>query len=169
MFHLVNKQARGGNMIGRNDSVSFDTESYEKWISKFDIKYYFSKNIPGKTLVNDDFLPTIPANLYLNGCRTGVIVNNSSSEPVTKPSHGNVFPERFPTRQIIPLLSGADKYGKIPAINAVLVQDYQNGSRQIFFNHEAEPRPLSPSSHYFKAMMDNVLRMLMNKIILLNS
>jgi hypothetical protein len=155
----------GGNVIGKNDSVSVDTDSYEKWISKFGIKYYFSKNKPDKTFVNPDFLTAIPANINLSGCRTGVIVNNSSAEPVPKPSHGNVFPERYPTRQIIPLLSGTDKYNKVLAVNAVLVQDYQNGSRQVFFTHEEEPHPLSPSSPYFKTMMDDVLRMLVNKIM----
>jgi hypothetical protein len=51
------------------------------------------------------------------------------------------------------------------AINAVLVQDYQNGSRQIFFTHEAEPHPLSPSFPYYQSMMDNILRLLINKVM----
>jgi hypothetical protein len=154
-----------GEIWGKSDSISVDFDAYERWISKFGIKYYFSKNTPAKTLVNSDFLSDIPSSINVRGCRTGIIANNSSSEPVPKPPHGNVFPERYPTKQVIPLLYGTDKYNKVLAINAVLVQDYQNGSRQIFFTHEAEPHPLSPLFPYYQSMMDNILRLLVNKVM----
>ena len=155
-----------GDTIGKADSVSVDSEAFEKWISKFGIKYYFSKNIPSRTLVNTDFLSDLPSSIKVSGCRTGIIANNSSSEPVPKPAHGNVFPERYPTKQVIPLLYGTDKYNRVLAVNAVLVQDYQNGSRQIYFTHESEPHPLSPSLSYHQSMMDNILRLLINKVMI---
>ena len=154
-----------GEIWGKSDSISVDSDAYDRWISKFGIKYYFSKNTPAKTLVNSDLLPDFPSSINVIGCRTGIIANNSSSEPVPKPPHGNVFPERYPTKQVIPLLYGTDKYNKVLAINAVLVQDYQNGSRQIFFTHESEPHPLSPSFPYYQSMMDNILRLLINKVM----
>lgn len=155
-----------GEVMGKSDSVSVDSEIYERWISKFGIKYYFSKNTPSQTLVNADFLPDIPASISVRGCRTGIVANNSSAEPVPKPANGNVFPERYPTKQVIPLLYGTDKYNKVLAVNAVLVQDYQNGSRQIFFAQESEPHPLSPALPFHQSMMDNLLRLLINKVMI---
>jgi len=73
-----------GDVLGKSDSLSVDSEIYERWISKFGIKYYFAKNTPYKTLVNSDFLSDIPSSIPVLGCRTGIIANNSSSEPIRK-------------------------------------------------------------------------------------
>jgi len=154
-----------GKVIGKTDSVSVDNNTYERWIAKFGIKYYFTSNISAKTLVNTDLLDSLPPSLKVSGCRTGIIANNSSSEPVPKPNQGNVFPERYPTKQVIPMLYATDRYNKVLAVNAVLVQDFKNGSRQIFFTHKAEPHPLSPSLSCHQSMMDNILRLLINKVM----
>lgn len=154
-----------GSAGGESSLLSVNNDAYERWISKFGIKYYFSKNAPAGARIDTDFLPGLPVFLEGNACRTGIVANNSSPEPVPKPPHGNVFPERYPVRQIIPLMVGTDAYNKPLATNALLVQDYQTGSRQIHFAQETELHPLSPASPHFGAMMGNLLRLLRNKIM----
>lgn len=148
---------------GKSDSLNIDRDVYDKWLSKFGIKYYVSATIPSKTAVNYDFLPNVPATMQLVPGRIGIVSNNSSHEPVPKPSNGNVFPERYPARQVIPLLTGCDQFNKVLATNALLVQDFENGSRQILIANAKEPHLLSPSPQ-LPGIMADIFRLITNKV-----
>jgi hypothetical protein len=93
------------------------------------------------------------------------VANNSSHEPVPKCSHGNVFPERYPARQVTPLLWGTDKYGRVLAVNGLLIQDFENGSRRIHLAHQDDPHPLSPNTPHFAGVMNDLLPLLTNRLI----
>ncbi|HEY0828586.1 MAG TPA: hypothetical protein VGE40_10855 [Bacilli bacterium] len=141
------------------------TEVYDKWVSKFGIKYYECSIPPKRQRVNRRLLPSMPDTLEGVVSRYGVSVANSAHEPVPKPPHGNVFPERYPMRQVIPLLEGVNKYGTHISTSALLTQDYEDGSRRIHFTHEDELHPLSPSSGYFEELMKDLFYLLDNRII----
>jgi len=140
------------------------TAVYDKWVSKFGIKYYECPILPSQQRVNTELLPSLSEILPVAASRYGVLANNSSHEPVPKPPHGNVFPERYPARQVIPLIYGTDGFGVPTATSAVLVQDFENGSRQIYFTHEGEPHPLSPDSSYFAELMQDLFALLTNRV-----
>jgi hypothetical protein len=141
------------------------TSVYDRWVSKFGIKYYETPTASTRQVVHQALLPSLPDTLDGIGNRYGILVANSSHEPVPKPPHGNVFPERYPARTVIPLLSGADPYGEILSTSAVLVQDFENGSRRIHFSHDGDRHPLAPDSCYFKELMQNLFRLLQNQVI----
>lgn len=150
--------------------LPFDTPEqtisvYDKWVSKFGIKFYQCSVKPAGQKINTDFLPSMAeCKVSCNAPQWGISVCNSAHDPVPKPPHGNVFPERYPTRGIIPLYSGTDPYGAVVSTCAVLVQDWENGSRRIHFAHEEQPHPLSPDSPQFFALMNELLHLLSNRI-----
>src|SRR5581483_3153694 len=148
----------------QGDPISINNDIYERWIAPLGYKYYVHPHTPPRTNVNRDFLPNVPDPLAVRGCPLGIVANNSSHEPVPKPSHGNVFPERYPARQVTPLLWGTDRYGQVLAVNAVLIQDFENGSRRIHFANQIEPHPLSPASPYFGAILKDLLLLLTNRL-----
>ncbi len=147
------------------DAFSLNGEIYERWIAPLGFKYYVHPFKPPITEVNRLFLPSLPERLPIAGCELGLVANISSHPPVPKPYHGNVFPERYPTRQIIPLFRGTDSYGQLLATNGLFVQDFEQGSRCIHIAHHAEPHPLSPDSDHFGELMDNLLGLLTNRLI----
>jgi hypothetical protein len=142
---------------------------YDKWIAALGIKYYLHPHLPPITHADTRFLPALPATLPGAGCPLGIVVTNSAHSPVPAPPHGNVFPERTPARQVIPLLWGADAYGQTLAINALLVQDFETGSRRIHFAHETLPHPLSPAQPHFAALMDDLLTLLANPLMVVDA
>jgi hypothetical protein len=113
------------------DGLSLKNEVYERWVAPLGYKYYVHPWQPAETRFDRRYLPGLQGPLNVAGCRLGLVANNSSHEPVPKCSHGNVFPERYPARQVAPLLWGSDKYGKVLAVNGLLIQDFENGSRRI--------------------------------------
>lgn len=151
------------SLIGQYDSLYIDKAVYDKWVAKFGIEYYISAITPSVAKVNTDFLTTAAGATYQPG-RIGIISNNSSHEPVPKPSNGNVFPERFPARQVIPLLQGTDQFGKIINTSGWLVQDFENGSRQILIANNAEPHLLSQSPQ-LPAVLKELYQLAMNKVM----
>ncbi|MEO6434232.1 MAG: hypothetical protein ABIP55_00520 [Tepidisphaeraceae bacterium] len=142
-----------------------DKETYEKFVAALGVKYYVHPHLPTQTRANADFLPGLPGGAAMAPCPLGIVLNNSSHEPEPKPPHGNVFPERYPARQITPLLWGEDDYGQTLAVNALLSQDFETGSRRIHFAQESEPHPLSPASSHFVPLMEDVLRLLKNRLM----
>lgn len=145
--------------------LNLDNVLYVRWVAPLGYKYYVHPYQPTVTRVNQDYLPEVPSDIDVAGCQLGIVANNSSHAPVPKPSHGNTFPERYPARQVTPLLWGADKYGQILTTNALLIQDFEDGSRRIHIAHQAEPYPLSPGSPAFSALMDALLNLLTNRVI----
>ncbi len=141
------------------------TEVFDKWISKFGIKYYQCRVAPTKEECDADLLPGIDAAAWTPSS-TGVVIINSSHEPVPKPPAGNVFPERTPARTVLPLLHGTDKWGQELCISAELAQDFENGSRRIHFTHEATSHPLTPDMPHFKPLMKALFSLLMNKVFI---
>ena len=139
-------------------------EVYDRWVASFGVKVYESPTPPSQQRVNRALLPSLPAVLPAAPSRWGVVVNNSSHAPRPTPPHGNVFLERYPARQVIPLISGVDAFGAPINTAAVLAQDFEVGSRMIYFTHEAEPHPLSPRSGYFAGLMDDLLALLTNRV-----
>jgi hypothetical protein len=63
-------------------------------------------------------------------------------------------------------LWGTDKYGNVLAVNGLLIQDFENGSRRIHIAHQAEPHPLSPDSKHFSGLMADLLNLLTNRLML---
>ncbi|HVA01002.1 MAG TPA: hypothetical protein VMV34_05015 [Terriglobia bacterium] len=145
--------------------LNLDNLLYVRWVAPLGYKYYVHPYQPTVTRVHQGYLPGLPAEIDVAGCPLGLVANNSSHAPVPKPSHGNVFPERYPARQVTPLLWGTDKYGQVLATNALLIQDFENGSRRIHLAHQAEPHPLSPNSSTFSALMNNLLNLLTNRVV----
>src|SRR5579859_1178957 len=139
-------------------------EVYDRWVANFGVKIYESAAPSSQQRVNTALLPSLPAVLPVAASRLGVVVNNSSHAPRPAPPHGNVFLERTPARQVIPLISGMDAFGQAIHTAAVLAQDFETGSRMIYFTHEAEPHPLSPSSGFFAGLMDDLLALLTNRV-----
>lgn len=122
------------------------TDVFDKWISRFGIKYYQCRVPPSMELPDCEMLPELPRTACWQPSSTGVVVVNSAHEPVPKPSAGNVFPERTPARTVIPLLRGCDRWHQDLVVSAVLAQDFENGSRRIHFTHEHSDHPLSPDA-----------------------
>ena len=60
---------------------------------------------------------------------------------------------------------GTDKCGKVLAINGLLIQDFETGSRQIHLAHQTEPLLLSPNSRHFAGLMADVLNLLTNRLV----
>lgn len=152
------------SLMGNYDSLHIDKNVYDKWVAKFGIEYYISAFTPGKTAINKDYFPAAASLQNIKPGRIGIISNNSSHEPVPKPSNGNVFPERFPARQVIPIMQGVDRFGKIINTSGLLVQDFLNGSRQILIANNAEPHLLSASPQ-LNEILKEMLVLLMNKVI----
>ena len=147
------------------DGLSLNNELYERWVAPLGYKYYVHPFPPVETRVDQRYLPNLPGKLNVAGCPLGIVANNSSHEPVPKCAHGNVFPERYPARQVIPFLWGTDSYGQVLAVNGLLIQDFENGSRRIHLAHQAEPHPLSPSSATSSALMNGLLELLTNRLV----
>ena len=150
------------------EHLSIDTpkqleEIYDKWISKFGVKYYQCGETPDEEIADADLLDEL-APARWTASRNGVVVNNSAHEPVPRPSAGNVFPERTPARTVLPLLTGQNRFGQTLCVSAVLSQDFTNGSRRIHFTHEGPDHPLSPSHASFPAVMEKLLTLLENKV-----
>lgn len=141
------------------------TAVYDKWVARFGIKYYECALLPTQQRVNTHLLPSLPEILDAAPSRYGVLLNNSSHDPVPRPPHGNVFPERYPARQIMPLIIGIDPFGQPVSTAAVMAQDFETGSREIYFTHENNPHPLSPASGYFGGMMQDLFTLLTNRIV----
>ncbi len=152
------------NVGTKPGNLCLNNEIYQRWVAPLGYKYYVHPYQPAKTRVDQRYLPGLPATLDVAGCPLGIVANNSSRDPVPKPSHGNVFPERYPARQVIPLLWGADPYGQTLAVNALLIQDFENSSRRIHLAHQAEPHPLSPNSPVFPVLMGDLLKLLTNRL-----
>jgi hypothetical protein len=152
----------GGDARARPDR---DPLLYDKWIAPLGIKYYVHPHTPPLTRVDTRYLPSLPTTLEGAGCPLGIVVTNSAHTPEPAPPHGNVFPERTPARQVIPLLWGTDAYGQTLAVNALLVQDFETGSRRIHFAHDTLPHPLSPGQPHFAALMDDLLALLTNRLM----
>jgi hypothetical protein len=148
------------------DGLSLKNEIYERWVAPFGYKYYVHPFQPTETRFDRRYFPGLQGPLDVGGCRLGLVANNSSHEPVPKCSHGNVFPERYPARQVTPLFWGSDKYGKVLAVNGLLIQDFENGSRRIHLAHEADPHPLSPNAQHFSGLMVDLLSLLTNQLML---
>ena len=144
---------------------NLDNVLYVQWVAPLGYKYYVHPYQPTVTRVNQAYLPGLPAEIKVAGCPLGLVANNSSHAPVPKPSHGNVFPERYPARQVTPLMWGTDKYSQALATNALLIQDFEDGSRRIHLAHQAEPHPLSPNSPNFSTLMDDLLNLLTNRVV----
>lgn len=140
-------------------------DAFDKWIAKFGTKYYEPRIVPSREQVNIDFLPGLSADSAWEPSRLGLVVVNSSHEPEPKPPHGNVFPERYPARQITPLITGHDGFGQHVCTSAILSQDFGDGSRRIHFTHEAEPHPLSPESPHFGSLMRDLFNLLTNRVV----
>jgi len=149
-----------------SDGLSLNNKIYERWVAPLGYKYYVHPFQPVETRVDSRFFPSLHDPLDVAGCRLGLVANNSSHEPVPNCSHGNVFPERYPARQVTPLMWGTDKYGKVLAVNSILIQDFENGSRRIHLAHQAEPHPLSPDSQHFSGLMADLLNLLTNRLML---
>ncbi len=137
---------------------------YVRWVAPLGYKYYFHPYQPTVTRVNEEYLPGLPSKIGVAGCPLGIVANNSSQAPVPKPSHGNVFPERYPARQVIPLMWGTDKFGQVLATNALLIQDFEDGSRRIHLAQQAELHPLSPNFSNFSTLMNDLLNLLTNRV-----
>lgn len=149
-----------------NARLDLDPDRYDKWVAPLGIKYYVHPHVPPVTQVDTQYLPTLPHILDVDGCPLGIVVTNSAHEPEPQPPHGNVFPERYPVSQVIPLLWGTDRYGERLAVNALLIQNFETGSRRVHFAHESGKHPLSPGTPHFKQLMENLLRILTNKVML---
>jgi len=96
------------------------TDVFDRWISKFGIKYYQCRVPPSVEMPDADLLPELASPATWTPSATGVVVVNSAHEPVPKPPGGNVFPERTPARTVIPLLRGFDTWGQELCVSAVL-------------------------------------------------
>jgi len=138
---------------------------FDKWVSRFGVKYYELPAAPSRTLVHRELLPSLAAADSFAASRLGVVITNSAHEPVPQPPHGNVFPERYPARWVTPLLTGIDAWGTPLAVNAVLVQDFENGSRRVHFTHEEAPHPLAPDAPHFTALMRDLFALLSNRVM----
>ena len=141
------------------------SDVYQRWVAPLGFKYYQLPVTPPALTVERDFLPSWPADAKLAGSPVGVVVNISSHDPVPRPYHGNVFPERYPARQITTLMWGADAQGEEMAANAVLVQDFENGSRRLHFSHMEDAHPLSPNSPWFDGLMKDIFALLANRLV----
>ena len=64
------------------------TDVFDKWISKFGIKYYQCRIAPTREYCDRDLLPALPSPATWTPSSTGVVVVNSAHEPVPKPSAG---------------------------------------------------------------------------------
>lgn len=140
------------------------TEVFDKWISKFGIKYYQCSVKPHVERCDSGLLPALPSDSTWTPSSTGLVIVNSTHEPVPKPSAGNVFPERTPARTVIPLIRGFDRWGQELCISAALAQDFENGSRRIHFTHESGPHPLDPDSARFRGLMQDLFTLLSNRV-----
>lgn len=137
---------------------------YDKWVSRFGVKYYELDSAPSHTQVHAALLPSL-TDAEFTASQLGVVINNSAHDPVPAPPHGNVFPERYPARWVTPLLTGTDAWGTPLAVNAVLAQDFEHGSRRIHFTHEVDPHPLSPNAPHFPALMADLFALLSNRVM----
>lgn len=153
----------GGSVIPTRTPAEL-TEVFDKWISKFGIKYYQCQAPPAYEAADRDLLPEAGSCDSWTPSTTGVIVNNSAHEPAPKPEAGNVFPERTPERTILPLLTGHDQWGRETCVSAVLAQDFVDGSRRIHFTHEGARHPLSPEQPGFAAIMRGLFELLNNRV-----
>lgn len=150
---------------GKPDPLSLNNQIYERWVAPLGYKYYIHPYEPPITRVDRQFLSSLPSTLKMAGCQTGIVANNSSHEPVPNPYHGNIFPERYPARQVTPLVWGSDQYGRLLTTTGLLIQDFEDGSRRIHFGHEKEPHPLSPQAPHFQGIMRDLLSLLVNRLI----
>jgi hypothetical protein len=153
-----------GEIIDTSTDTSFK-EVFDKWVAKFGIKYYQCQVPPASERVNTDLLPELSQVAPWVPSAVGVVVTNSLHEPVPKCSNGNVFPERTPARQVIPLCTGQDRWGQTVCTSAVLTQDFVDGSRRIHFTHTADSHPLDPVAPHFAALMKGLFRLLSNRVV----
>jgi len=160
-----------GNPVGddghsmANSGLMPNEEVYRRWVAPLGFKYYQHPVTPPVLKADAAFLPSLPPDLGIPGAAVGVVVNNSSHDPVPKPYHGNVFPERYPARSVTPLLTGTDKYGSALATNGVLVQDYEDGSRRVHLSHMDGAHPLTPGSPFFAGLMRDIFALLTNRLV----
>lgn len=159
------KQAEPDGTICHESGTRFPVrEAYDRWIAGFGVKYYQSRNMPDTAGVDADLLPSL-ADAEVMASDIGIVLNNSAHHPQPHPPHGNVFPERCPVRQILPLTWSADRFGCRLATTGLLAQDFETGSRLMCFSHDGEPHPLSPESGRFEAVMADVLALLSNRVM----
>jgi hypothetical protein len=148
-----------------SDGLSLSNEIYQRWVAPLGYKFYVHPYTPAETRYDQRYFPSLHGPLDVAGCRIGIVANNSSHEPVPKCSHGNVFPERYPARQVTPLLWGSDKYGRILTVNGLLIQDFENGSRRVHLAHLDDPHPLSPDTKHSSGLMGDLLNLLTNRLM----
>ena len=160
---FISQAHNNGSVIATEDAESL-LSAYDKWGGKFGVKFYPRTAACDYEVFDNEFLPSLK-NFKATPPQFGIVVNNSSHYPVPVPSNGNVFPERYPAKQVIPLSWSEDKYGQIVAVTGILTQDYETGSTRIHFSHENKQHPLSPSNPDFTQTMDELKYLLLNKII----
>ena len=148
------------------DSTVPNSEVYSRFVAPLGFKFYQHPCVPPDSKADRAFLPSYPVNSRLPGSPIGIVANNSSHDPVPKPYHGNVFPERYPARQVTPLLSGVDQYGRTLATNGLFVQDFEDGSRRIHFSHTGDSHPLNPRSSWFPGVMRDLFALLSNRTVI---
>jgi len=147
-----------------NDTLEKLTEVFDKWISKFGIKYYQCRVPPAVEHPDSDLLPDLKSAVAWMPSSTGVVIVNSAHDPVPRPPSGNVFPERTPARTVLPLLRGFDHWGQKVCISAALSQDFENGSRRIHFTHVDGAHPLAPEAPHFPELMQALFGLLANRV-----
>jgi hypothetical protein len=159
-----NPVADNGQSMSRSGLMP-NAEVYQRWVAPLGFKYYQQPVTPPALKVERGFLPSWPVDANLAGSPIGVVVNISSHDPVPKPYHGNVFPERYPARQITTLMWGTDAQGQELAANAVLAQDFADGSRRLHFSQmDDAAHPLAPTSPFFGGLMRDIFALLTNRL-----
>ncbi|MCL2362677.1 MAG: glycoside hydrolase family 5 protein [Defluviitaleaceae bacterium] len=160
------KQANNANSgIVALDTPENRQHAYDSWVGKYGVKYYPCDVLPTVQKVDTAFLPSLEG-MDFDPAEYGIGITNSAHTPVPVPPHGNVFPERYPTRQIIPLSWGCDCFGKKIATTGILTQDYETGSRRIHFSYEGERHPLAPGNPQFKKTMREIFILSANNIFI---
>ena len=147
------------------DSAVPNSEVYSRFVAPLGYKFYQHPCVPPVLKADHAFLPSFPVDCKLPGSSIGIVANNSWHDPVPKPYHGNVFPERYPARQVTPLLWGTDHYSRTLATNGLLVQDFEDGSRRIHFSHAGDSHPLNPGAPWFPGVMRDLFALLSNRIV----
>ena len=137
-FGRMMEERNGGWVpVGGNDPC-------QNALGELGFKYYQPDVAPSRCIADTAFLPELPDEWL--GADTGpcVTVNTGDGRHYSHPPAGNVFPERYPVREGIPLVSGTDRFGRVLKHGVHLVKDWQGGGRWVIVCMTGEAHALDP-------------------------
>jgi hypothetical protein len=129
-------------------------------------KYYQPSVAPSRCQADTGFLPELPDSWAAADPGACLTVNTGDGRHYSRPPAGNVFPERYPVREGIPLVSGTDRFGQVLKHGVHLVKDWQSHGRWLLVCMAGEAHILDPRQPRTPALLRRLVALATHSLTL---